>query len=73
VQACIDKAGNAFDAVSQCGKAYPEVSTNGMANTASTVGGGKGDGSNSGAGLYILGGLAAVVAVGWAKKKFARL
>jgi hypothetical protein len=74
VQACVDKAGGAFNAVSDCGKAFPLVESPGMSNTAQTVSDGAGSGSgSSGVGLAVIGAVSVAVTVGWAKKKFARL
>ncbi|GAA2774382.1 MULTISPECIES: hypothetical protein [Kitasatospora] len=73
VQACIAKAGGNFNAVADCGKAYPSVDQLGMVNTAQTVTGGKSDdGSSSGAGLIVLGTVGAAMGAGWLKKRFAR-
>ncbi|MFF3067158.1 hypothetical protein [Kitasatospora sp. NPDC057936] len=73
VQACVAKAGNAYNAVSECGKAYPAVDAPGMVNTSRSVtSDGGDDGSTSGVGLVVLGVAGTAVAVGWTKKHFAR-
>jgi len=73
VQACVDKAGGGFNAVSDCGKAFPMAESLGMSNTAQQVGGG-GDssGPTSGAGLIVLGVVGAGCTVGWVKRRLAR-
>lgn len=73
VQACVAKAGNSFNGIADCGKAYPAVDSPGLLNTAQSVGSAQSDGgSNSGVGVAVLGVVGAVVAVGWVKKRFAR-
>ncbi|MFF1793916.1 hypothetical protein ACFVXQ_06725 [Kitasatospora sp. NPDC058263] len=72
VQACVAKAGGAYNAIADCGKAYPAVDASGMVNTSRTVADGKDDGSNSGVGLVVLGVAGSAVAVGWMKRRFAR-
>ncbi|WP_380286555.1 hypothetical protein [Kitasatospora purpeofusca] len=77
VQACVAKAGGAYNAISDCGKAYPAVDSPGMVNTSRTVAapgtaeGGDGA-SNSVVGLVVLGGAGVLVAGGWLKRNFAR-
>ncbi|WP_431680138.1 hypothetical protein [Kitasatospora sp. KL5] len=74
VQACVNKAGGGFGAIADCGKAYPAVDASGMVNTSQSVATDKdGDGPGNGVGLLVLGSVGAIVGVGWAKKKFARL
>ncbi len=73
VQACVNKAGGAWNAITDCGKAYPVVATAGMVNTAgSAASGGDDSGSTPTVGLAVLGVTGAAVAAGWAKKRFAR-
>lgn len=73
VQRCVAKAGSSFNGIADCGKAYPAVDTPGTLNTAQSVAAATSDGgSHSGVGLVVLGGVGAVVAVGWAKKRLAR-
>ncbi|MET8623596.1 hypothetical protein ABZW30_07545 [Kitasatospora sp. NPDC004669] len=73
VQACVAKAGNAYNAVSECGKAYPAVDAPGMVNTSRTVASdGDGNDSTPGVGLVVLGVAGTAVAVGWVKRKFSR-
>ncbi|MGW4802971.1 hypothetical protein [Kitasatospora sp. NPDC004272] len=71
VQACIEKAGAAINAVDDCGKAYPALDpATGMVNTAQNVAapGAASGGQTSGAGLWVLGGVGAVLAVGYVRK-----
>lgn len=71
VQECIQKAGAAFNAVDNCSKAYPAVDpVTGMVNTAQTVAaaGPAQDGQTSGAGLWVLGGVGAVLGFGYVRK-----
>ncbi|MFF9667360.1 hypothetical protein ACF1FY_35470 [Streptomyces althioticus] len=70
VQACVAKAGNAFNAVSECGKAYPAVDAPGMVNTSRTVTDGDGGDSTPGVGLVVRGVAGTAVTVGWMKKHF---
>lgn len=73
VQACVAKAGGSYNAIADCGKAYPAVDATGMVNTSRTVTPDGGDGgSNSGVGLAVLGGAGALVIVGWVKKRYTR-
>ncbi|MFJ6139269.1 hypothetical protein [Kitasatospora sp. NPDC092286] len=72
VQACVAKAGGAYNAIADCGKAYPAVDAPGMVNTSRSVASGDDGGSNSGVGLVVLGVTGTAVAVGWMKRKFAR-
>uniref|UniRef100_UPI002F90CF99 hypothetical protein n=1 Tax=Kitasatospora indigofera TaxID=67307 RepID=UPI002F90CF99 len=73
VQACVNKAGGAWNAITDCGKAYPVVATAGMASTASTAADDTASGGfNSGVGLAVLGVAGGAATVGWAKKRFAR-
>ncbi|MCC9312079.1 hypothetical protein LN042_34330 [Kitasatospora sp. RB6PN24] len=72
VQACVAKAGNTYNAISDCGKAFPVVDAPGMTNTSQTVSAGKNDSGSSEVGLIVLGALGAACTVGWAKKKFGR-
>jgi hypothetical protein len=72
VQACVDKAAGAYNAIADCAKAYPAVDSPGMANTSQTVtSNDASDTSNSGVGLAVLGVAGVVVAGGWLKKHFA--
>lgn len=74
VEACVAKTNGAFGAVADCGKAFPATGTLGMTNTAATVGSdGDSNSPSSGVGLVVIGSVGAVVAVGWAKKRFARM
>ncbi|RPE27310.1 hypothetical protein [Kitasatospora cineracea] len=71
VQACIDKAGQAITAVDDCGKAYPAIDpVTGMVNTAQNVAAtNTPQGSQTPtAGLWVLGGVGAVLAFGYARK-----
>ncbi|MFD7448283.1 hypothetical protein [Kitasatospora sp. NPDC059827] len=72
VQTCVAKAGNAYNAVSDCGKVFPSVDAPGMVNTSRTVSDGGDDGSTPGVGLVVLGVAGSAVAVGWMKRKFFR-
>lgn len=72
VQACVDKAGGGYNAIADCGTAFPPAGSLGMANTSQTIGGGDSNGPTLGVGLYVLGGLGVVVGVGWAKRRLAR-
>lgn len=73
VEACVAKAGGAFNAVSDCGKAYPVVDSLGMVNAASsTAAAGDGEGSTPTAGLVVLGVVGVGIAYRWTKKQFAR-
>lgn len=73
VQACVAKAGGGFNAVADCGNAFPLAGAPGMEATSQTVGHGASSSPVSTPGLLALGGIGAMVAVGWAKKRFARL
>ncbi|MFI9331977.1 hypothetical protein ACIGZJ_31100 [Kitasatospora sp. NPDC052868] len=73
VQACVGKAGGGYNAIADCGKAYPIVDSPGMVNTARTVAdGGEDEDSGSGVGLIALGAVGVVVTIGWAKKRLTR-
>jgi hypothetical protein len=73
IQACIAAAGNSFNGVSDCASAYPVVDSAGALNSSQSVASTTPtSGANSGTGLIVLGGLGAVAAFGWAKKRFAR-
>jgi hypothetical protein len=73
VQACVDKAAGSYNAIADCGKAYPAVDASGMVNTSRTINpDGGGDGSDSGVGLAVLGGAGALLLIGWAKKRLTR-
>ncbi|MET8704210.1 hypothetical protein ABZW10_35970 [Kitasatospora sp. NPDC004723] len=73
VQACVAKAGGGYNAVSDCGRAFPAEVSPGMVNTASTSSsGGEQDGPVPMAGLVVLGAVVAVTGYGWAKKRFFR-
>ncbi|MFF4384452.1 hypothetical protein [Kitasatospora sp. NPDC001547] len=73
VQACVAKAGNTFNAVSDCGKAFPVEAAPGMVNTASTASAeGEQDGPVPMAGLVVLGAVVTVTGYGWAKKRLFR-
>ncbi|MER8188204.1 hypothetical protein [Kitasatospora sp. NPDC094015] len=73
VQACVAKAGGGFNAIADCGKAFPANVSAGMVNTASSA---SSDTEQTGpaptVGLLVLGSVIAVVGYGWAKKRFIR-
>ncbi|MFJ3793856.1 hypothetical protein [Kitasatospora sp. NPDC090091] len=72
VQACVAKAGGGFNAIEDCGKAYPQVEVPGMVNTSRSVGAAGGDDGAPvpGAGVVVLGGAGVLLVAGWAKKRF---
>lgn len=77
VQACVDKAAsndsfNTATAVTNCANAFPAVDSPGMSTTSDSVGSSKNSGQGPDVGLVVLGAVGAVLAVGWAKKRFAR-
>ncbi|MEU8516372.1 hypothetical protein AB0C76_33035 [Kitasatospora sp. NPDC048722] len=72
VQACVDRAAGAYNAVADCGKAFPQVDSPGMVNTSQRVAGGDSDSGAPVGGLVVLGGAGALLAAGWAKKRYAR-
>ncbi|MFF2630870.1 hypothetical protein ACFVUN_34545 [Kitasatospora griseola] len=73
VQACVAKAGGGYNAVSDCGKAFPAEVSPGMVNTASAASAkGEQDAPVPMAGLVVLGAVLAVTGYGWAKKRLFR-
>ncbi|WP_404870976.1 hypothetical protein ACI1MP_37630 (plasmid) [Kitasatospora griseola] len=73
VQACVAKAGGGYNAVSDCGKAFPAEVSPGMVNTASAASAkGEQDAPVPMAGLVVLGAVVAVTGYGWAKKRLSR-
>ncbi|MFE2174395.1 hypothetical protein [Kitasatospora sp. NPDC059462] len=73
VQACVAKAGGTYNAIADCGKAFPMEASPGMVNTASAASSeGEQDGPVPMAGLAVLGAVVAVTGYGWAKKRLFR-
>jgi hypothetical protein len=70
VSDCVAKAGGGFNAVADCGNAFPLVeSLGGMQTASQTVSHVASNGPASTAGLIALGGIGAVAAFSWVKKR----
>lgn len=68
VQACVEKAGDSYGAVADCGQIYPVTTSPAFGDAASTVNTAKGSGAGSDVGLIVLGSIGVVLVVGKVKK-----
>ncbi|MFD9685160.1 hypothetical protein ACFWXO_05290 [Kitasatospora sp. NPDC059088] len=73
VQACVEKAAGSYNAITECGKAFPADAAPGMVNTAQKVAADGGDSSDVPVpGLVVLGGVGILLVGGWVKKRIPR-
>jgi hypothetical protein len=73
VEKCVAAAGNSYNGVADCAQAYPAVdSTGALTSSQSVASATPTNGSSSGVGLVVLGGVGIFAAGGWAKKRLFR-